>query len=99
MTAKQIIKRLPKFAAIFDGSSTENTLTFYYKKNKATDIYELIDEEAEEEVAELMGVKIKTFRDTAEEEAEMKPLDEEQIEKFKTHMADIKTGIAWLNSK
>jgi hypothetical protein len=48
LTAKQIIKKFPKFAQLFDGQAEENTLKFYYKKSKETGIYEFIDLDAEE---------------------------------------------------
>jgi hypothetical protein len=102
MTAKQIIKKFPKFAQIFDGQGEENTLKFYYKKSKESGVYEFIDQDAEEEVADLMGVKIKEFKVTNEEELDdeqKKPLDSDDIEKFKNHMADIRTGIMWLKNQ
>lgn len=102
MTAKKIIKKFPEFAKLFDGQAEENTLKFYYKKSKETGVYEFIDLDAEEEVAELMGVKIKTFSfkdEESMEESEKKALDKTDIDNFKTHMADIRTGIMWLNSK
>jgi hypothetical protein len=102
MTAKKIIKKFPKFAQIFDGQSEENTLKFYYKKSKERDVYEFIDLEAEEEVAELMDVKIKEFNVKDEDELddqEKRSLDKDDIENFKTHMADIRTGIMWLNNQ
>jgi hypothetical protein len=102
MTAKRIIKKFPKFAEIFDGEGEENTLKFYYKKSKETGVYEFIDQDAEEEVADLMGVKIKEFKVINEEELddeEKRPLDNEDIKKFKNHMDDIRTGIIWLKNQ
>lgn len=102
MTAKQIIKKFPNFAKIFDGEGEENTLKFYYKKSKETGVYEFIDTESEEEIAELLGVKIKTFTVKDEEDMnddEKKPLDEKDVENFRTHMADIRTGIMWLKNQ
>jgi hypothetical protein len=93
MTAKRIIKKFPHFAKIFDGQGEENTLRFYYKKSKETGIYEFIDLDAEEEVAELMGVKIKTF--DIKDEID-KPLDEKDVENFREHMSDIRNGLLWL---
>ncbi len=102
MTAKRIIKKFPNFAKIFDGQGEENTLKFYYKKSKETGVYEFIDLDAEEEVAELMGVKIKTFAVKDEEtmsDDEKKPLNDEDVENFRAHMADIRTGIMWLKNQ
>jgi hypothetical protein len=104
MTAKKIIKRYPKFAEIFDGTSIENTLTFYYKKNKMSGEYEFIDEEAEEEVAELLGVKVKNFLLKNEEENEngellnKGTLNDEQLAELQEHRADIKRGLEFLKN-
>jgi hypothetical protein len=101
MNAKQITKKFPKFAQIFDGKGEENTLKFYYKKSKETGVYEFIDLDAEEEVAELMGVKIQEFKVKDEEELddeEKRTLDKNDIENFRNHMTDIRTGIMWLNN-
>jgi hypothetical protein len=102
ITAKKIIRRFPDFAKLFDGESVENTLTFYYKKDKETGAYAPIDLEAEEEVAELLGVKIKEFaikdEDADDRDAEeLRPLDEKDIQTFKNHLNDIRQGIDWLN--
>lgn len=104
ITAKKIRKRYPAFAEIFDGSSIENTLTFYYKKNKVTCEYELIDEDAEEEVAELLGVKVKSFVLENEEENEngellkKGTLNDEQLAELREHRADIKRGLEFLKN-
>lgn len=95
MSARRIQKKFPDFAALFDGKSMENTLLFYYKKNKITDVYEFLDEEAEEEVAELMGVQI-LVEEIADEDAEKEGLSPEQLAEFKEHMEDIRVGKEWL---
>lgn len=94
MSAKNIIKKYPDFASIFDGKSEENMLSFYYKKNKDTNIYELIDEDAEIEIAELLGVEIKTFKDTSlKEYIPPPPLTAEQISSFKEELANAKEAV------
>ena len=103
-TAKKIIRRFPEFAKLFDGESIENTLTFYYKKDKESGVYTPLDLEAEEEVAELLGVKIKEFVIKDEDaddrdDDELRPLDENDIKKFKLHLNDIREGIDWLNKE
>lgn len=62
MKAKHVRSKFPAFAEQFDGSATECCLTFYYKKVRIRDdygnedvVYEFIDDEARDEVAELMG--------------------------------------------
>jgi hypothetical protein len=66
MTAKQIRKEYPNFAKLMDGACTENTLLFYYKKEKTTEDnvaihYVFQDEIAEEDIADMMGVEVGTF--------------------------------------
>lgn len=96
MSARRIHKKFPEFAALFDGKSTENTLMFYYKKNKITDVYEFLDEEAEEEVAELMGVKILIEPIVDEDTEEKESLSPEQLTEFNEHIEDIRIGKEWL---
>lgn len=95
-SANKICRRYPKFAALFDGKGVENTLSFYYKKDKTTDIYQFIDVDAEEEVAELMGVKILVKKELNEEDIPTESMNESQLQTFKEHMADIRTGLMWL---
>lgn len=100
VTAKKIASRYPKFAKLFDGESEENTLSFYYKKNKETDVYEFIDQDAEEEVAELLGVKIlEEIVPNDDEVLENNKLTTDQLDEFKDHMQNIRYGIDWLNNQ
>lgn len=98
MSARKIIKRYPAFAKLFDGKSVENTLGFYYKKDKETGVHGFIDLDAEEEVADLLGVKILEFDVKNEDEIEENPdrMNISQIETFKSHMSDIQEGLEWL---
>ena len=96
MSARRIQRKFPDFAALFDGKSVENTLGFYYKKNRLTDVYEFLDEEAEEEVAELMGVKILVVPVVDDEAKGEDALTPEQLAEFKEHMEDIRIGKEWL---
>jgi hypothetical protein len=98
MTAKRIQRKFPTFAAIFDGKGEENTLGFYYKKNKLRDVYEFLDVEAEEEVAELLGVKVLVEAVVDEEDIEKEALTPDQLEEFKEHMEDIRVGKEWLKA-
>ena len=99
--AKKIIRRYPEFAKIFDGKSLENTLSFYYKKDKETGVYLFINTECEEEVAELLGVEVKMFEVFDEENPthDARPLEQGDITNFRRHMSDIRTGIDWLNKE
>jgi hypothetical protein len=98
ISARKVEKKYPEFAALFDGQSQENTLFFYYKINKVEGSLEFIDEDAEEEVAELLGVTI-TEIELANEDAEepSKPisrvLSEEEISDFRNHINDIREGL------
>jgi hypothetical protein len=94
MKARDIIKTYPDFAAWFDGEARENTLSFYYKVNKADYSLEFIDIEAEEEVAELLGVTITEIEVKDEEElVATEGLTEEEINAFREHINDIRKGL------
>lgn len=98
LSARKVEKKYPEFAALFDGKSQENTLFFYYKINKLEQCLDFIDEDAEEEVAELLGVTI-TEIEVVDEDAEeaSKPisrvLSEEEISEFRSHINDIREGL------
>lgn len=92
MTAKQIEKRFPDFAAEMDGGGEDRCLLYFWKRNKETKVYEFIDEEAEDEVAELLGVTI--FNEEEEKEKakqkylqETRALTEQEIKDFKEELA------------
>ncbi len=93
-TAKKLEKRFPHLAEEFDGKSQEGLLTFFYKFNKAENIFEFIDDEAEEDFADLLGVKVLcqeyVDEDTAPASA---PLNAEQLEVHKNNMAMIREGL------
>ena len=100
MTVREIEKEYPDFARLFDGQSEENTILFYWKRNKEK-IYEFREAEDEEEVAELMGVECLVEEEPDSEPEKMdligEALGEEEMNDFKSHMDDIKRGLAWLN--
>lgn len=89
MKAKSIIKKFPEFAKLFDGASEENTLCFYYKKVKDSESYVFIDVDSEEEVAELMGVKIREVEEVDEDDIEKPTLNNIQLKAYKDFMNDI----------
>jgi diphthamide synthase (EF-2-diphthine--ammonia ligase) len=66
MTIKEIEKEYPQFAKEMNGCSVECTLRFFYKKDKESGIYEFIDVDCEEEVAELLGVPVMEFAEDEE---------------------------------
>lgn len=101
MTAYEIKKKFPAFAREMDGGYEENTLSFFYKKNKERDVYEFKDEEAEEEVAELMGVEIydeeKAKQKEKQEAPEDRPLTEEEKTVFHEHLTDIREKLKMID--
>ncbi len=102
MSAKKIIQRYPHFAKIFDGESFENTLSFYYTKDKKTGVYTFIDPDDEEEVAELLGVKIIEYEINDDDTLHTihSKMDASEIDAFKSYINDIRNGIKFLeNSK
>lgn len=101
MTAYEIKKNFPAFAKEMDGGYEENTLSFFYKKNKETGVYEFKDEEAEEEVAELMGVELydEEKEKKVEELPENRVLTEEEKEAFREHLTDIREKLKYMNDE
>jgi hypothetical protein len=98
ISAKKVAHQFPEFAALFDGKATENTLLFYYKLNIAEQCLDFIDEDAEEEVAELLGVTITEIEmineDTqAGDFPEARDLTQKEIDEFKEHINDIRQGL------
>ncbi len=89
MKAKTIIKKFPQFAKLFDGLAEENTLCFYYKKVKDSESYAFIDIDAEEEVAELMGVKICEVEEVDDDDIDKPVLTSTQLDSYKEFMNDI----------
>lgn len=106
MTTKEILKELPTFAKAMDGTATENTLLFYYKKNKdervlfndedakETDYYIFQDQDAEEDVADMMGVEIGVFSEEEDEGDALTALSTEQIALHTENIAMIRDGLA-----
>jgi hypothetical protein len=85
MTFKQLAKDFPNFVKVFDGQSVENTLCFYWKRNKQTNVYEFIDADSEEEVAGLMGVQFYEGGDD-EELPKQEALTQDDIKFFKEEL-------------
>ena len=98
MSAKQIAKKFPAFAKEMNGSSEDQCLTYFWKSNKETKVYEFIDEEAEEEVAELLGVNVYNEEEVKKKEEEeykqqTRALTEEEIRTFKEELAIAKQDL------
>ena len=102
MKVKHIRKKFPEFAAMFDGTSKECCLVYYWKKTKIRDeygneetLYEFVDEEAEDEVAELMGVTVEMTEILDEDSSRsQEALNTKQIAEFQEHIADIRANIS-----
>ncbi len=86
MTFKQLSKDFPEFVKMFDGQSHENTMGFYWKLNKQTKVYEFIDADSEEEVAELMGVQFYEGGGEEDEPPKQNALTEDDIKFFKEEL-------------
>ncbi len=87
MTFKQMAKELPEFVKLFDGKATENTMSFYWKYNKQSGVFEFIDADSEDEVAELMGVQFyEGGEDNGEEAPPQDALTEDDIKFFKEEL-------------
>jgi hypothetical protein len=96
-------KAFPSFAAEMDGSSRECTLRFFYKKDKESGIYEFLDVDSEEEVAELLGVPVLEFAEEEEVDSDGElvkttALTQEQLERHKTNLAQIREGLKAIDS-
>ncbi len=103
MTVREVSKEYPGFAAEMDGSSRECTLRYFYKKDKESGIYEFLDVDSEEEVAELMGVVVMEFTEEDEVDSDGElvkttALTEEQLERHKTNLAQIREGLKAMDS-
>lgn len=100
ITAKKFRKDFPSFAELMDGESKENTLLFYWKYNKQENVYEFIDEESEDEVAELLGVKIYEGGDEDEDEnPENRALTSEEVQQFRESLKEFHEGMKEWNER
>jgi hypothetical protein len=103
VTAKYLMKKFPAFANEMDGCGEERCLTYFWQRNKETKVYEFIDEDAEEEVREILGVKL--FDEQKEKEKarqkylqETRGLTEEEIKEFKEELAYVRQQLQHFNN-
>lgn len=103
VTAAYIEKKFPNFAKEMNGAGEDCCLLYFWKRNKETKVYEFIDEEAEQEIAELLGVKI--YNEEAEQEKarqtyiqETRALTQEEIRDFKEELAFVSQQIKEFNN-
>ncbi len=91
MTAAQIEKKFPDFAKEMNGSSEDCCLLYFWQRNKETKVYEFIDMEAEEEVAEILGVEVYDEELQARKKErlymqQVRALTEQEIKDFKEEL-------------
>ncbi len=88
ITARRIEKRFPEFAKEMDGVSEERCLSYFWKRNKETKVYEFLDADAEEEIAELWNVELyDEEKESQKEKRKRRPLTEEEIQTFKEQLS------------
>lgn len=88
MTAKRIMRKFPEFAMEMDGAGEERCLSYFWKRNKETKVYEFLDMEAEEEIAEIWGVEVyDEEKEKQKEKAKQRALTEDEIRQFKEELA------------
>ncbi len=104
VTAHYIEKKFPSFAKDMDGVGSERCLTYFWTRNKTTKIYEFIDEEAEEEVAEILGVEIYDEEKEKEKakkkkEENSRALTEQEIKDFKEELTFVRDELTKFKNK
>ena len=102
MTAREISKQFKHFAREMDGRTADACLTYFYKKDKETGIYEFIDADAEEELAEILGVKVMEFCEEEEVDSDgelihSNGMTSDQIKKHRENIAMIREGLKALD--
>lgn len=100
MTAKRIMKKFPEFAKEMDGTSEDRCLSYFWKRNKETKVYEFLDMDAEEEIAEWWAVELyDEEKEKEKERAKRRPLTEDEIREFKQELAYASHQMKqWLNN-
>ena len=89
-TIEALQRYFPEFAARFHGTTKQDTLSKYYKRNHTTKIYEFRSIEAEERVAKLLSVKVYSNVPETEEKSQMSP---QEIAEFKEYIKNIQKGL------
>ncbi len=98
-SARKLAKRFPHIVDHFDGRTQDSQLLFYYKYNSAEKVFEFIDPDAEEDFADLLGVKVATFAEVDEDAApENAPLSKEQLELHHENIRMIRDGLVTMKT-
>lgn len=95
LTVKKIERKFPEFAKQVDGKMSDSVIGYWWKFDKKTGVYEFVDKDAKEEVAELMEVECVDYKlpDSDDDEpAENRALSSEEIQNFRDYIADCKEG-------
>jgi hypothetical protein len=95
LTVKKVESLYPEFAKQVDGAMSDSVITYWWKLSKETGVYEFIDQDAKEEVAEMMGVNCVNYKlpkDDDEEPKEVRQLTEQEVQEFRDYLADMKEG-------
>jgi hypothetical protein len=81
LTWKEIINTNPNIINEMNGSSEENYLLFYYELNPVTLIYKPLDEDSENDLADIFGLDIYNIStgETESEEKLRKPLNDDTL--------------------
>jgi hypothetical protein len=97
LSVKKVEAKFPEFAKQVDGKLADSVITFWWKLDKYTGVYEFVDDDAKEEVAELMGVENVEYEipdplDEKDDPASRRQLSEQEIQDFRDYLADCKEG-------
>jgi hypothetical protein len=91
MRVSQIEKSYPEFAKQLDGALSDSTIEYFWKRDKSTGIYKFVDDDAKEEVAEMMGVECADYSSEDEEKDDpstRRQLTDAEIQDFREYLAD-----------
>lgn len=103
VTAKYLEKKFPDFAKEMDGAGEERCMLYFWKRNKETKVYEFLDAEAEEEIAEILGVPLydeEKQKEKARQEylQETRALTEQEIKDFKDELDYLREKLKEFNN-
>ena len=94
ITIKKLKRKYAEFARTFDGKSYDSVLVYYYKPNVAEGYLEFKNAEAEDDIADAMGVAVGEFNDDDEETLAPAPeLTATEIQETREYLADIRKGL------
>ena len=95
ISIRKFKKKYNEFAKTFDGTTSDSYLEFFWKYEKTEGIFVFNDGECEDEVAEILNIKIEDCIDEIiknmddSKSSKTSALTAEEIEEFHKHLADI----------